>query len=192
MKKIQLSIIFTLLCFATYAQFDSTSYVLGGTADFSYDEDVNKRTYFSIRPSIARPIKGNVLIGVELGLGVSSIKYDDENNSWTSNSISFDPGVFYQRFYGITDKIFFNWKARGNVSFNKSVTEGSNSKTTEHSTAYQISVSPGISWKVMDRVLLNGSIGGAAFHLDDRDGSSTTSFSIFFNNPQFGFSLLLN
>jgi hypothetical protein len=191
MKKIQLSIILTLLCFAAYAQFDGTSYVLGGNASFNYNDYFNKSTAFSIRPSIAKPIKGNALVGLQLGFGLSSSKYEDDNNSSKYNSVSYNPGVYYQKFYGITEKIFFNWIASGNVSFNKSVTDDSNAKTTEHSTAYQISVGPGISWKVMDRVLLNGSIGGAAFQLNDREGASITSFSIFFNNPQFGFSFLL-
>ncbi|WP_339813813.1 hypothetical protein [uncultured Imperialibacter sp.] len=192
MKKIQLSIILTLLCFAAYAQFDGTSYVLGGNASFNYGDYFSKSTSFSLSPSMAKPVRGNALVGLQLGFGLSSSKYEDDNNSSKYNSVSYNPGVYYQKFYGITENIFFNWKASGSVSFNKSVTDDSNAKTTEHSTSYQVTAGPGISWKVMDRVLLNGSIGGVSLGLNSREASTRTSFNISFNNPQFGFSFLLN
>ncbi len=189
MKKIQLSIILTFVWFASHAQFDNARYVLGGTADFSYDDDSYKRSSFSITPSVAKPINSQTLLGIDLGFSVGSSKFSADDKS---SSISYSPAVFYQKFYPVTDKIFFNWQAKATVGFLKSVNVGEFAKITERSTSYGVRVGPGISWKVMDRVLLNGSIGGVSFTFDDRETGSSTFFGASFNNPHFGFSFLLN
>jgi len=196
MKKIQLSIILTVVWFASYAQFDNARYVLGGTVDFSYDDDAYddfyKRSSFSITPSVAKPLNNQTLVGIDLGFTVGSSKFTNDNATSKSNSISYNPAVFYQKFYPVTDKIFFNWQAKATVGFLKSVNEDEFAKITERSTSYSLRVGPGISWKVMDRVLLNGSIGGVSFGFTDRETGSSTFFGASFNNPHFGFSFLLN
>ncbi|WP_339792532.1 hypothetical protein [uncultured Imperialibacter sp.] len=206
MKKTQLAIMFVLICSASFAQFDSTKYVIGGLVNYGTsqnktkninDSQTNSTSSFFFSPSIAKPIKSNGVMGVELGFGAGSSKNKGGNFESMGTNQHYSLGVFYQRFYTITNKIYFNWNGRARVGLNKSVSEYTlsetfQSKTTEYTTSYDLTVTPGISWKVMDRVLLNGSIGGAAFQLNDREGGSDTSFSIFFNNPQFGFSFLLN
>ncbi|MEQ8811227.1 MAG: hypothetical protein RIE59_19305 [Imperialibacter sp.] len=205
MKKIQLSIFFVAMYFASLAQFDSTKYVLGGEASYYHNNNTNSQEYtdkssssfFHISPSVARPIKSNGLIGVQLGFGAGSSKNESDNFESKGTNQHYSLGVFYQRFYTITKKVYFNWKAGAQVGVNKSVSEYSvgesfESRTTEHTTSYDLLVTPGVSWKVMNRLLLNGSIGGASFDFIDRSSGGATSFSIFFNRPQFGFSLLLN
>ncbi|MEQ9099514.1 MAG: hypothetical protein RIF36_20830 [Imperialibacter sp.] len=203
MKKIQLSIFFVLMCSASFAQFDSTAYVLGGLANYGFthtkannnnDDQKYATSSFSFSPSIAKPIKSTTLVGLELGFALSSGKYGAEDYTNENLTQSYSLGIFYQRFYPIVNKVYFNWKASVGAGFNRNklVFDGVNSTSTSNSMSYEAVATPGISWKVMNRLLLNGSIGGASFDFIDSSSGGTTSFSIFFNRPQFGFSFLLN
>ncbi|MEQ8417547.1 MAG: hypothetical protein RIB71_23895 [Imperialibacter sp.] len=192
MKKIQISVLLSVLGFVSYGQFDNTSYIIGGTANYSFDDYFNKSSSFSLAPSVGRPLKNQALVGVEFGFGVNHSKYDQNNVSSEHIGISYRPGVFYQKFYTITDQVYLNWRARGSVGFFKSVTEDDISKTTEHAVSYGLFATPGISWKVLDKVLLNASIGGVSFVVTDGEETTTSTFGVSFNNPQFGFSFLLN
>jgi hypothetical protein len=199
MKKIQLSMILSVLWFVSYGQFDSTKLVLGGSLNYQsshYDltnDTATKSTSFFINPTIARPVgANNALMGIELGFGTGSSEQESSASATRNNSQDYRLGAYYQRFYTIVPRVYFNWKAGAFVNFGKYTNENGASKSTENTTSYSLLATPGISWKVADRILLNGSIGGASFYFYDRVGSNTTSFSVYFNNPQFGFTFLMN
>jgi len=202
MKTIKIIIALSFLGFAAYAQFDSTKFVVDGQLSYSnshysnkseVDESKNKSSSFYFSPSVAKAIKSDALIGLQLGLGLSSSKYESDQPDSESSSQYYSLGVFYQRYHRIVDKVYFNWRTTGGAGYthNKYVFGPVNSTATSHSMTYLVSLTPGVSWRVMDRMFLNGSVGGASFSYIDTDSGGFTSFDVSFNRPRFGFSFLI-
>lgn len=197
MKKHLLLLAFSSFSTFAFAQFEDTKYVLGGTVNYgAYETNMNSNissvnSSFGIAPSIAKVINSNSLLGLQLGYGYSKSGSDIDLFTNTSYSLS----VYYQPFYPISDKIFFNWRALGGIGSFQNRNESEFSETKNSIIGLNIGVSPGLSWQVMDRLLLSATIGGASFNKSIHQSSSTDldswSFGISFNQPSFAFNYLL-
>lgn len=193
MKKYLLLLAFSSLSIFAFAQFEDTKYVLGGGLNFGNTQQTNENfsftnNNFGITPSIAKVLKNSSLFGVSLGYSYSKNDFND-GVSYYNN---FEFGVFYQKFYPLADKVFFNWKLGGNSFVIKQVSEQDNGTETEASTTgYGMGFTPGLTWQAMDRLLVNASIGGASFSKTTNDSSDNFSFGLRFNAPSFSFAYLL-
>ena len=193
MKKYLLLLAFSSIATFTFAQFDDTKYVLGGGLNLSNNQQSNENfsytnNNFGITPSIAKVLNNGSLFGISLGYGYSKNGYD----GGVSYNNSFDFGVFYQKFYPLANKVFFNWKIGGNTYFIRSKSEQDNGIETDTSYfGYGMGFTPGLTWQAMDRLLLNASIGGASFNKTTDDSNDNFSLGVRFNAPSFSFAYLL-
>jgi hypothetical protein len=115
---------FTLLILAcasmsALAQFEQGKMLVGGnfglefsTSKSKYNNQTStngKSTSFSLEPRFGYFVINNLVVGGELGLGLSSFKYDGEDDKWTSTAITigpfvryyFQPGIFVEGKYAI-------------------------------------------------------------------------------------------
>ena len=190
MKKYLLLLGFSSIATFTFAQFDDTKYVLGGTVNYGAYETISNSAFsagsnFGIAPSIAKVISPSSLLGVQLGFNHN--KSESPNDVLTNTSYSLR--AYYQPFYPISEKIFFNWRALGGISGNQFTSE----ENKYNSLGLNLGVVPGLTWQVMDKLLLSASIGGASFNKSLFDSSSLNAwtFNISFNQPSFSFNYLL-
>jgi hypothetical protein len=193
MKKFQLAFLLLLFAGSAYAQFEDTKFVVGGAVDYNSGLFPSASS-IGITPTLAKTIKSNALLGLAVGYSTTTFKNDGSNSKQIVNSL--DAGIYYQQFYGLAEKVFFNWQALAGMSFSN---VDANSSTSE-SKNYNLRVVPGFSWKVIEKLMLSASLGGISYY--HRDGSSESPgfsdssrenrLSIRFNNPQFGFTYLIN
>ncbi|MEQ9375720.1 MAG: hypothetical protein RIG68_11110 [Imperialibacter sp.] len=192
MKKFQLAFLLLLFAGSASAQFEDTKFVIGGAIDYNTDASTNASS-LGIRPSFAKTIKANALIGISGGFYTTVSKSDNSSSKNTNNL--FHAGVYYQRFHGIAGDIFFNWQVLAGMSF---MNQEGNSSSYDGK-GYDFSLLPGLSWKVMDKLILNASLGGASYSYQTNDSKSPgysnsnkmSHLNIRFNNPQFGFTYLI-
>jgi len=193
MKTFQLAFVLLLLGGSAHAQFEDAKYVLG--AGFDYNSDLFPgSSSIGIRPTLAKTINANALIGLAAQLTTGVIKPAGNNDKL--NQTLFSAGIFYQRYYSLAENVFFNWQAQAGLGL-ASANSGAVSTYTRD---YHVRWVPGFSWQVMDRLLLNASLGGANYRhqsqtLDSptvQDNSTYNWVSVRFNNPQFGVTYLIH
>lgn len=198
MKKYSLLLAFSSIASFTFAQFDDTKYVLGGTVNYGANQNnvnsgVSLNREFGIAPSIAKVINSSSLVGIELGY--RHYKSESVDNIHVSTTINYSLGAYYQPFYPISEKIFFNWRAKGGVGKYQNTNEFEFSASENSIVDLNIGVNPGLSWQVMDRLLLSATIGGAQFskslYQTTNNEQYSWSFNISFNQPSFSFNYLL-
>jgi hypothetical protein len=198
MKKTQLFIIFVMASFVCHGQFDSTRYVMGGTGSFYQGKntwyppsETSKSTAFSISPSIAKVLRRNSLLGVEVSISASHQKQNSLPKV-TDQESSQGYGLYYRRFYEIAGNIYFSWEAKARIGFAHSNTDASGTTVKQHTTSYDLLATPAISWKVGKRLLLNGSVGNLTLGFDQSKYGNGHRVGVYLNKPNFGFIFLLN
>ncbi|WP_416866906.1 MAG: hypothetical protein ACMVP2_04660 [Imperialibacter sp.] len=192
MKKFQLAFLLLLFAGSAYAQFEDTKFVIGAAVGFNNDA-LSGVSSIGVVPSFAKTIKSDALIGLSGGYYTTILKNDDSNSKETWNNLR--TGIFYQKFYGVAERVFFNWRVLAGVSFNN---QGNNSSTYDNR-GYNFSLVPGFSWKVMDSIILNASLGEAGYSYQSLSSGApnasvdikNSQFNIRFNNPQFGVTFLI-
>ena len=193
MKKIQLAFLLLLFAGSAYAQFEDTKFVIGGAADYNSGLFPNASS-IGISPTLAKTINSNALIGLSFNYYASVAKYDGSDAKQIQSGLG--AGIFYQHYYKLSDKVFFNWQAMAGLNLIDYETEDSSAE----SKYYNIRWVPGFGWQVMEKLMLSASLGGISYY--HRDGSSESpgfsdssrenQLGIRFNNPQFGFTYLIN
>jgi len=192
MKKIQLAFLLIVLGWSAYAQFDGTKFVIGGAVDYNTDASTNVSS-LGLSPSFAKVINASSLIGVTGGYSTSVTKNDGSNAKNTSSQ--FRAGIYYQKFYGMAERIFFNWRALAGMR----LTDQQDNSSSYSTNGFEATLVPGFSWKANDKLLLTATLGGFSF-VHDNFSNHSDSFSqeynsnqlgVRFNNPQFGFIFLL-
>jgi hypothetical protein len=193
MKKFQLAFLLVLLAGSAYAQFEDTKFVVGAGLDYNSGLFPGA-SMIGISPTFAKTINSNALIGVSFQYSTGVVKFDGSDSK--ASQQSFNAGIYYQQYYSLAEKVFFNWQAQAGTSLANSDTDGA----SVDSKSYYIRWIPGFSWKVMDKLILNASLGGINFNHQssgfDSPSVSSKSFkenslSIRFNNPQFGFTYFI-
>jgi len=192
MKKFQLAFLLLLFAGSAYAQFEDTKFVVGGAVDYNSDL-ISGSSSLGLKPAFAKTIKSNALLGLSVGYSTLTFKSDGSNSKVTINSLN--TGIYYQRFYVLAGKVYFNWQALAGMSLSNF---DGNSSTNE-SRGYDFRLVPGLSWKVMDKLLLSASLGGAGYSHQSSfvdsggiaESSKRNQVNIRFNNPQFGVIYLI-
>lgn len=133
MKKIILFAAFAVVAFATQAQTEKSTWLLGGAAGFASEgKDDYKTTSFFISPKAGYFVMDNLAIGA--GLGFSSVKGGDDD---AETNLSFGPFVrYYFVNLGENAKLFGN----ANVGFGSTKVSGESLGTTQ----WGISAGPAI------------------------------------------------
>ncbi|CAD5295488.1 MULTISPECIES: hypothetical protein [unclassified Imperialibacter] len=192
MKKIQLAFLLLLFAGAAYAQFEDTKFVIGGAIGYNNDA-FSSVSSIGVVPSFAKTIKSDALIGLSGGYYTSIVKNNDSNTKETRENVH--AGIYYQKFYGIAERVFFNWRALAGMSF---VNQGSTFSTYD-TRGYEFNLMPGLSWKVTENIMLQASLGEAGYSYQSQSSDSQSSpvdvknsqFNIRFNNPQLGVAFLI-
>lgn len=196
MRKYLLLFTFSALSFCAFCQFEATKFVLGvsvsyGTNEISGTSNGGTNYNFGVAPSLAKVISSNALLGMELSYGYT--KSGPSNDYFIHNSYSL--GLYYQPFHTITEKIFFNWVGLARMGNSKTELRSEFSESESRQLNFSIRATPGLSWQVMDRLLLNATIGGASLGksilTSGNPDSEAWSFNLSFNHPSFSFTYLL-
>jgi len=189
MKRYLLTLSASFLSLVVMAQFEDHKVLLGGTANYSSSSDNIRFSSFGVRPRLAYAVTSSSAAGAYVGYSGSVID-EDSNTTNSSNNVQF--GVFYQKYYPLADKIFFNWEVSAGLgrAWNTTKQDGeevASSKTNDMGARF----APGLTWKAMDRLLLNASIGSVGYSYLNIPNQNSHNFGISFNTPTFGFILLL-
>lgn len=190
MKRYLLTISVILTALSASAQFEDHKVLLGGSANYGTTNNTANSLSFGIRPRLAYAITPSTAIGAYVGYSGFAVTADDSNTKSNSHTIEF--GAFYQKYYPIAEKIFFNWEVSAGTAQTrtKTVQDG---QTTSASplNSFGTRFSPGLTWKAMDRLLLNATVGRVGYSFTKVNNINNHSFDISFNSPSFGFILLL-
>jgi len=164
MKKIILFATFVVVAFATQAQTEKSTWLLGGAAGFgSTGKDDYKTTSFSITPKAGYFAMDNLAIGA--GLGFSSFKVGDDD---ATTSLSFGPFVrYYFVNLGENAKLFGN----ANVDFGSQKESGTSIGTTQ----WGIAAGPAIF--LNKNTALEMTLGYSSFKLNG-DDEGINSFGV--------------
>jgi len=192
MKTIQLAFLLLLLVGSAHAQFEDAKFVVGAGLDYNSGLFPGSSS-IGIRPTVAKTINSNALIGLSFQYTTGVVRTDGSDSKLSQNV--FGAGIFYQQYYNLAEKVFFNWQAQAGMGL---VTSSSDDFSND-SRDYHVRWIPGFSWQVMDRLLLNASLGGANYSHQSRaydsptvsDSSKSNRVNIRFNNPQFGVTYLI-
>jgi hypothetical protein len=129
---------------------------------------------------LGKAIKENQLITAQFGFSNSS------GSSYVSRGYS--AGLGFRNYYKIADNLFFNWQAGGN--FRLSEFENKLSNETNHTSEFGASISPGLSWLVAPRLLLESRFGNIYYNRVNSNGG-VNEFGMNLNQLSFGFTLKL-
>ncbi|MEQ9099515.1 MAG: hypothetical protein RIF36_20835 [Imperialibacter sp.] len=192
MKKFQLAFLLLLFAGSASAQFEDTKFVIGGAIGYNNDA-FSSVSSIGVVPSFAKIIKSDALIGLSGGYYTSTAKNNDSNTKDTWENVR--AGIYYQKFYGIAERVFFNWRALAGMSFGNQRSTFS----TYDTRGYEFNLMPGLSWKVTENIMLQASLGEAGYSYQSQFSDSQSSsvdvknsqFNIRFNNPQLGVTFLI-
>ena len=201
MKKIIL-FTFTFYSFVTYSQdFNKGDKLFGGSFSANFNNVSNGgptyNTYGNagIFPSFSWIVKKNLAFGIRGNIGYSRtwVKYDNGDKKVTKY-LNLGPGVFFRKYKFINDKIgvYFDHEISGSYILNKEkMTNTATLMYKNYGLGYRFT--PGLFYKISDRFMAEGNIGGAYLSYYGGGGfhniGTGASFLQYFN---FGFNYLLN
>lgn len=186
---------------AARAQFGDNKFFAGGALNGSYyrhssDNVTSNYLSFGLSPQVARVLGGNSVLGLDLSGALSSSK---SNENTVSNAHSLGSGLFYQRYYPLSDRLFFTTKLAAALATSKSSYRiNGDEQSSGKDRIFSASLNPGLAWRASDRVLLNASIGvigystNTYYHSSPAPTYESNSFQIGFRSPSFGVSFLFN
>ncbi|HEX8334187.1 MAG TPA: hypothetical protein VF622_16315 [Segetibacter sp.] len=168
-KIYSLAILLSLSTVFAQAQFVTGQRVLGGNIGFSTNKRENisngisttNSTAFLLSPSLGSFTKPNVLRGVGLSYGYSIQKSEYSLNNSTQRIPNHLIGInlFSQRFFSLSEKIFFTTNTGGAVtySFGKNINKNNNNVNETKSSGYGIAINfaPGLSYRLTQRLLFD-------------------------------------
>ncbi|WP_107039747.1 outer membrane beta-barrel protein [Brumimicrobium mesophilum] len=160
-----------------FSQPTKGDYILGGTLGFNLNTTpilgVQSRSLrFLIAPSFGKFISDKYLIRGGLGYSHSSNYYGSssfENIAGRTNSFSLRFGV--TRFYPIVDKLYFTLE--GYIGGGLVLDNFSNGNLNTNSTNATIGVSPGLTYFINNRWMINSSMGVVNYKVSGGSGVNT-------------------
>ncbi len=165
-----------LINLSANAQFQKGQPVIGGNIGFSTGKSenmftnnfTNRYTNTSINPSVGWFSKPNLLQGIEISYGKN---FQRNSNSLTSDidklvDHSIGINFFSQRFFNLSQKIFFTLKASagGSYAFGTNTYTRSNTETKAKKTGFGFGagLAPGLSYRLSQRWLFDASLSNLA------------------------------
>lgn len=184
MKKYLFTVGFVLAGLIANAQFDSLRWVIGGEISGNYlnQEDVHHSFNFEVKPRAGRVLKNNNVIGLYVG---KSYSYFSSDFGYSSYGNGFEYGLFFQKYLRIKNNFFFNVELSAGYQSGESTFNDGTDDFDNSTNSWQMRLAPGIAWKVADKLLLTGSIGGITY-----SRGSIDNFSVGFHAPALGVNFL--
>jgi hypothetical protein len=163
MKKIYFFIGLILTGFLSQAQISKGTILLGGDFNFGTSSiktstegvtpvtpsTTTKNTGFSVSPSIAKAIKDNLVLGVDLGVGYTS---EASNPNYKQND--YDLGVFMRNYKYLGSRFYFFFETRLGFTYSDFTQDDSTfapSHVDTKSFGINLGLSPGVAYSLSRR-----------------------------------------
>ncbi|HJV21018.1 MAG TPA: hypothetical protein VJ552_14125 [Sediminibacterium sp.] len=170
MKKSSL-LLFTVLLFAlkSTAQFETGQRIFSGGINFNnYNNQTNlnnstsknAQTSFSLDASLGKFVRPNVARGFSINYGHNYQKSDPSSYKMNYNSVGL--GIFstHYRSFGKNFFGFLRFNLNGSYQFGNTVQSGVDQKNRGYE--FSAGLTPGISYQISKRILLNGTLNNIA------------------------------
>jgi hypothetical protein len=169
LKKITFATLAFLCCsFFANAQIKEGSILVGGQASYSHTSAKNsnadatqKQDYGIIDLSVGKAIKENKVVGIHLEFAPgTSDQTSNGNVIYKSKSTGYGAGVFYRQYKTLAKDFYFFIEGGANFFYSEQNTKDTTGTKIQKitSSAAQIYLAPGISYKVLKNLHLEVSI----------------------------------
>lgn len=195
-QKITFATLFFLCCsFFVNAQIKEGSILVGGQASYSHTsaknsnvDPIQKQNYGVIDLSLGKAIKGNTVVGIHLEFAPGTSEETSNGNViYKSKATGYGAGVFYRQYKTLAKDFYFFIEADVNYFYGKitSVDSVGNKYQITTGSTVQLSLAPGISYKVLKNLHLEVTIPqiiSAQYTVNKASGQTqVTSQNIVFN-----------
>lgn len=200
MKSIFTGLIFTVFISCnSSAQLTKGSYVVGGSASFSFSkspDDINSRESKtgSITPNFGKFVSEKYLLEVGLGYAYENRSFqfgNDYFNRQTSNLFSIQFGA--TRFFPIADQLYFTLGASITPAFkiSKSETESNGNFFDEESSTIsaKLNIAPGLAYFINKKWMIYSFVGALNYEVDHNTSSNLTGHEFYVNVSANSFGL---
>jgi len=185
MKKILIIIV----CLAgmnipNYAQYSKGKIALGGSFSISYEKTKTNTTStssnFEILPSAEYFITNNFSVGMDIGYQsqMSEYPYAPSSNTLKTVNSSFIAQPYVKKYLSLGEHLSFFGKAEVDVSFGKVTTTVASDTQTEKTFEVAAGVSPGLSFLLSKRTLIEATFGTIGFSTETDKPDSGTKTTI--------------
>lgn len=162
-----------------FAQPTKGDYIIGGTLGFNYVNSPNlglknRGLNFSIAPSFGKFLSEKYLFTSGLNYRYSDSYYESpisESVSAISNELGLRFGI--TRFYPIVDKLYFTLGAYVGASIESRENLSYGTKSKRNYTNATFGVSPGLTYFLNNRWMINSSMGAFTYTLSNSSGLNT-------------------
>lgn len=188
MKKVLLFVAFAAISLSSSAQFaKGDSYISGGVGFSQSKTGSASSSNYAISPNYGYFVTNNIAVGVGLGFGGNTAK--NGLGIKTANASALSAGVF-ARYYTTPSKAFSFF---GNAGVNYTSNTDKIPATSVKTSGFGISVAPGISYFVSNRLAIESTVGSLGYSTSKADltgAVSTNNFGLNLNLSSISFGLV--
>tara|TARA_R110002096_G_scaffold173160_3_gene347109 strand:+ start:3701 stop:4306 length:606 start_codon:yes stop_codon:yes gene_type:complete len=185
MKQCLLLLFFISGISTAFAQFEKGDRYVGGDFGFSINTNENsnpgRSTYLAINlsPNLGYFFSDLSVIGINPQVNFYwNENITSNNEKISSNTVSGGIGLFFRRYFPVVDNFYFFLEPK--ATYNSSFEEESKPRS------FGLSVSPGASYKISPKWMVEAALGGLIYHKSYNSSGANQGY----DNSRFAFDLI--